>query len=165
MGNRKWWTVFMIALTVFVSPVLAFGDESLRGLQGVNVVIELDKCEGTRLTEDQLQTDVELKLRMAGIKVLTEAESLKTPGNPTLVVNVNCYKLQLHNIYCLCLQIRVLQSAYLTRNPSIFSRSATWEDAILGWTVASRLSRYGRDAVIESMDRFIDAYLSVNPKK
>ena len=44
----------------------------LRGLQGCEVVVENLRPEIERggLTREQLQTDMELKFRMAGIKVL-----------------------------------------------------------------------------------------------
>ena len=41
------------------------------------------------LTEDILRTDVELKLRLAGIKILSIEEQLKTLGMPWLYLNIN----------------------------------------------------------------------------
>ena len=50
---------------------------SLCGLEGVGVVIEGLPGETTQagLTENQLKTDIELKLRLAGIKVLNQDSS------------------------------------------------------------------------------------------
>ena len=56
--------------------------KSLRGLKGIAVVVEALQPEAERdgLTKSQIKTDIELKLRQAGIHVLTTEESFKTPG-------------------------------------------------------------------------------------
>jgi hypothetical protein len=50
--------------------------ESLRGISGVYVLVEnlSDEARRDGLNEQDIQTDVGLKLRLAGVKVLTEAE-------------------------------------------------------------------------------------------
>src|SRR5437879_13447851 len=57
---------------------------TLRGLEGVWVVVEGlgPDVEQAGLTKQQLQTDVELWLRKAGIPVLTEKVVLEVPGAP-----------------------------------------------------------------------------------
>src|SRR2546425_12694340 len=67
---------------------------TLRGLSGVGVIIENlpdPEVERAGLTRQQLQTDVELQLRQAGITVLTWEETPKTPGAPSLYVRVNVW--------------------------------------------------------------------------
>ena len=68
--------------------------ETLRGLKGVQVVVEdMDPdVERDGLTKSQLQTDVELRLRKAGIQVLKEEERRATPGRPYLYVAVTTLK-------------------------------------------------------------------------
>jgi hypothetical protein len=75
------------------APQLKFVAEqrdSLRGLQGVNVIVESLTAEAEQLglTREALQIDTELQLRQYGIKVLTREEWVKTPGSPFLYVNV-----------------------------------------------------------------------------
>ncbi len=55
--------------------------ESLRGIPGVYVLIEHlnPDAESDGLTRTQLRTDVELKLRLAGIKVFTREERFLGP--------------------------------------------------------------------------------------
>jgi hypothetical protein len=57
---------------------------TLRGVEGVLVVVEDlgDDVEQAGLTRQQLQTDVELRVRQAGIRVLTRAEREGMPGTP-----------------------------------------------------------------------------------
>jgi hypothetical protein len=79
------------ASILFAQRVVTFGTGkagSLGGLKGVGVVVELlspeiDK-EGLR-TED-VKRDVAVRLRQAGIAVLTEEDLLKAPGTPSLSV-------------------------------------------------------------------------------
>lgn len=68
--------------------------ESLKGLTGVTVLEEnlSAEAEQDRLTRAAIQTDVEVKLRLAGISVLTSAQGLQTPGEPFLYVRVNAMK-------------------------------------------------------------------------
>ena|SRR2546426_8549737 len=66
---------------------------TLRGLQGVYVIIEDLKPEVERagLARQQLQTDAELRLRKAGIRAFTRDEALRVSGRPHLEVNVNVF--------------------------------------------------------------------------
>src|SRR5262249_26285995 len=67
---------------------------TLRGLRVVEVVVEdIPKdAEADGRTTQQIQTDVELRLRKAGIRVLSKTESLKTPGDPALYIGVSTFK-------------------------------------------------------------------------
>jgi len=58
--------------------------DTLKGLHGVEVVVENPgpEVEKHGLTRQQIQTDVELKLRLAGIKVFSEKERLLSAGMP-----------------------------------------------------------------------------------
>jgi hypothetical protein len=65
---------------------------SLRGIQGIRVVIEnMDPmAERHGLTATQVRTDVELRLRQAGIRVLTfDERDYLGSGDPFLYININ----------------------------------------------------------------------------
>jgi hypothetical protein len=68
-----------------------FARATLRGLQGVSVLIEDVKPEMARagLTTQQLQADVEGRLRHAGIPVLTKGQAFRLQGAPYLYVYVH----------------------------------------------------------------------------
>ena len=68
-----------------------FARATLRGLQGVSVLIEDVPPESERagLTTQQLQTDVEGQLRQAGIPVLTKDQAFRVQGAPYLYVYVH----------------------------------------------------------------------------
>src|SRR3989442_3188861 len=68
-----------------------FARATLRGLQGVSVLIEDLPPESERagLTTQQLQTDVEEQLRQAGILVFTKDQAFRLQGAPYLYVYVH----------------------------------------------------------------------------
>jgi hypothetical protein len=113
----------------------AFGDseirrETLRGLQGVGVLVEdiRPETEHDGLTRDQVRIDVELRLRQSGIRVLSREERAATPGAPYLYVNINTYKRPMTEIYSYDISVELNQAVLLTRDPSIWAIGATtWE--------------------------------------
>jgi hypothetical protein len=63
---------------------------TLRGIDGVHVwtSIYLNGVEEADITKQKLQAEVELRLRQAGIRVLTQEEWLGMPGHPSLFIVV-----------------------------------------------------------------------------
>lgn len=140
--------------------------ESLRGLKGVNVTVEDLKSdiEADGLRKDSIQTDVELKLRLAGIKVLTEEEQFKEPGYPYLYVNVNSVKSNLAPTYAFSIEISLKQVVLLVRDLKIrVFAAATWRKGSVGIVGEQKVDSI-RDGVKDGVDEFINDYLSVNPK-
>jgi len=133
--------------------------ETLRGLKGIQVLVEPITLAG--LTESTLKTDVELKLRKAGIRVLTEDEWLKTPGYPYLYVNVTAIELKSPREFIYSVNVAFKQDVILSRNRSIETTGVTWDVSSLG--INSKL-RYVREVVSDLVDKFMNDYLAVNPK-
>jgi hypothetical protein len=141
---------------------------SLRGLKGLGVVVEELQPEAERdgLTKSQLRTDVELKLRQAGLRVLSPEESLKEPGSPYLYVNLNTAKsevLYAFATYAYALQVALKQEVTLTRDPDIRGSATTWDTGVLGTVGAANLPDL-RKTLSDVLDRFINDYLAANPK-
>ena len=100
MKNIKWIILIAVIVSLLVSPCanakyVIDQKEILRdvGDEGIHVVIEELSPEAVKsgLTKDKIRTDVELKLRMAGIKVLSREEVLDSVRNfPCLDVNISC---------------------------------------------------------------------------
>lgn len=88
--RRALWlmAVVLVAATAATAIDSKDGRETLRGLKGVYVLVEHLNPEAERdgLDKTTIQTDVELKLRQAGIQVLTGTEWLAEPGAPCLLV-------------------------------------------------------------------------------
>jgi len=132
----------------------------LRGLQGCRVVVERLKpeIEQDGLTTKQLQTDTELKFRMAGIKVLSREESAKTMGMPFFSLNANVGPSQTGYIYNI--SVSLVERVQLMRNGDIVW-AFTWQKGYLG--ITPDLSDI-RQKVKDYVDRFINDYLAANPK-
>jgi hypothetical protein len=153
---------------LFCSSLMAQSDDetsrkSLKGLTGVAVVVEdlQPDAEKSGLSGDQIQTDVELRLRLAGIKVLTQEQMLASPGTPFLEVNLNTLTRQ--ETYSYSLEVRLHQGVSLERNPRISLPAVTWEAGAVGFAELTKSDQI-RNHIKDYVDKFINAWLSVNPK-
>lgn len=137
---------------------------TLRGVAGVAVVVEsLDPdVERAGLTPQQLQTDVELRLRQAGMRVLTAKERLGTPGAPNVYVNVNVL-LRSEGLVAFNIDVEVQQEATLKTDGS-WAMVATWSVGYLGGVSSTRFVDTVRNRVRAQVDQFINAYRSVHPR-
>jgi hypothetical protein len=174
MKSATWlgWT-FTIAIVVFilalVTPAVAQDtkDEraTLAGLTGVSVGVENMSAEAERdgLTRSALQTDVELKLRLAGIPVLTLMESVLAPNGANLYLNVNMLGDEM-GLYAYSIRLELKQRVRLYRDPTVVTPAATWGTGSVGLVGKVRLTSV-RDGVRDRLDQFINAYLAANPKR
>ena len=154
-------------LTLASSLVFAYSaDErarsTLAGLKGVHVAVENlgPDIEKEGLTQTQIQTDVELKLGLAGITVLSKEELLMEKGRPKLHVAAHIGKTNVGYVY-VC-TIKLYQDVSLLRSPGVHSSAPTWSVGHLGIT---RSLQEIRDRAKYLVDKFINAYLSANPKQ
>ena len=159
------------AIVAFASPALALDSEpnrqTLQGLQGFKVLIEDlgSDIERLGLIKSELQMDLEAKLRKAGIKVLTQEECYKTPGEPYLYLNININTGKLGDEkYSYSIDIGVIQNVLLQRDPRMKSYSVTWSTGGVGSIEKEFVGRL-RESVDELAKIFVNAFFSVNPKK
>lgn len=136
--------------------------EVLKGLEAVRLEVERIKPEIERdgLFRDTLQSDMELKLRMAGIRVLSEEEAQKKPETPILYLNVDALKCSLGYVYNIGLYL--IEQGTLARKPMKASGIFLRIPEQLG--IASRLSEI-REAVDDSLDEFIKTWNASNSKQ
>jgi hypothetical protein len=135
---------------------------SLKGIPAVKVIVGTVNPEAVEdgLTEDQLQTAVERRLREAGIRVTS---SLEEAGSSYLYLCVSTVK---HHtgLYTFNIELAFKQVVLLERNRQIRLFSTTWRASDqLGFVGAYKLHEV-RGAVVDKVDNFIYAYLSQNPK-
>ncbi len=164
----RWIGLFTLLLVLLTGSNAAadieYERETLRGLRGIRVVVERLPPEAERdgLTRSTIQTDVELKLRQAGIPLLSRAD--RPPGSPYLYVNVNTYQSRV-GLYAFSVQAGLVQFVILERNRNITSQATTWEATGSVGAVGSEKLSEVRNAVRDMVDEFINAYLAVNPKQ
>jgi len=157
----------LVAVILVIPAACAFAlideeqREVLRGLERVHVVVERLKpeIELDGLYRSTLQTDVELTLRMAGIKVLSEEESLQTPGTPDLCLKVNALKCSNGYLYNIGLSLE--EKVTLIRRNIQISGTVLKICEHLG--VAPRLSDI-RDEVKDLLEEFVRAWQAANQK-
>ncbi len=165
---------WIVVLTVSVVPVCALLAQepvtqraTLAGLTGVEVVVEELNAgvEQDGLTRSSLRSDVELKLRQAGIRVLTPIERSAMPGSPYLYLRIGTVRNRV-SIYGYHIVIELRQLVRLTRDSGVTTWAATWQSGgIVGTIGADKLSATVRENVQEEVDTFLGAYVAANPKR
>ena len=143
--------------------------KSLVGIEGIWVYVEdlNPDAKAAGLRKDLFQTDIELKLRLAGIKVLSKEEYLTTSGRPYLFLSIHVLTSNDNPpFYAVATGLNLRQGVFLTRDLKIESVDAiTWLEA--GVLLLSRryLESDIRKQIKQMTDIFINDYLAANPKE
>jgi inhibitor of cysteine peptidase len=172
MKTKKYWlltAVLGICALVTLWSIIAWGNEversSLSGLTGISVIVEevSEPVEKAGLTQNQLKNDVELRLRQAGIYVLSMEESLKNLGHHGLHVYVICIPSSDNSMFAISVQVKFCQDVYLARDPKIGCIAATWSAPVLtGFSDKSGLRNLVHKYLSDCIDEFINDYLEAN---
>jgi hypothetical protein len=159
----NWRIVFLLLIMTPPLKVGAANDAplertTLRGLPAVNVVIDtLDKeLARENLTQDALQSRIEQRLRSAGVPLGKDA-------NVFLGLRVTQVRAKRGPV-AVCLSIGLYQPVVLSRDKAIRSVTQTWEVETILMAESKVLFEASMTSVDELTDRFVAAYLSVNPK-
>jgi hypothetical protein len=160
----------MVALVVLcfieigVSEELTFVQRMLVGLPSVGVVASIDNKEAMPgLTKEQIKTDIELRLLKAGVRVLTERESVHTKGYPLLIASVATFQMEeARGLVVYSVRLSLVENAKLQRGP--YYSVETWNGHIMG-RVGDKNIRSLMNEVGNLVDKFINDYLAANPKK
>ena len=138
--------------------------ESLRGLQGVEVVIEDIKSDAQMdgLSQEAIRAAVELILRSNRIEVLTRSESLKTPAAPYLYVRVSTSN-HSSDLYAYAVTVEFMQKVSLVHRPQQMMSATTWEKGSVGTTGLSNM-RQVINSVESRVKEFVNDFLAVNPR-
>ena len=131
--------------------------EKLRGLKEVGVFVELVKppAGSQGLSRNQIQNDIETKLRQAGIKVVTHTTISKLPALPFFYLDLTIKKMEAMYIYnadIICF--------IPSQQPNRKSNSVTWNLGTAGFV--SEVIQV-REKVADMVNLFIKDYISVNP--
>lgn len=144
--------------------------ETLKNLEGVYLDILIHpKLFHEGLIPSQVRSDLESKLRLAGIKVASKENILNNPmvsekyGFVILTLDVNGFKRSPFSPYIIyTIEFDVWQAVSLHRDQEIETAAVTWAIEAIGYVMdITEL----RDNIKVALDEFINAYLSVNPKK
>ena len=172
--------VLVVSLVMggWVGTTPALGDdgtngESLAGLQGISLAVLPPNPDAERngLKREQIEKDVEAKLRKAGIKILTGRE-IEKGGFPYLNINVNAEKDKKPDLYNYDVKVELYTQPMI--NPedaeenigfALYDTIKTWSSVSTGTTNTNDLKTTVQKRIDDGVDKFIAAYLAVNPKK
>lgn len=136
-----------------ISHALTVKQNALVGLKGVYVSVEdmTPQAEQLGLNKDQIKADIELRLRKAGIRLLTGKEWQEMPGGSFFYVMVNTHS------------ARVDLTELVTLARGFKTLGIIWH-AEGGGTVRINKINEIRSLVGDLVDEFINDYLAANPK-
>lgn len=151
------------------SPVSAderlFGLDALRGLTALQVLVEpisLD-AEKDGVKRSTLQADMELRLRRAGIGVVTD-RSVPVLESAVLRLRLDDLKRDLEqgSYHEFRLTLEVIQDVQLVRDPAVQASSAAWSRTMGGTRLSATLVASVRGALRQEMEHLLDDYLAAN---
>jgi hypothetical protein len=116
------------------------------------------QAERLGLTKQQIQTDVELRLRKAAIRVEPPKDS---NDFNSLYINVNILDLE-NGLFTYSARVEFQQTVFIPRLKKEFLVS-TWIKASIG-AVGRNKASFVRESVADLVDIFINDFLAVNPK-
>jgi hypothetical protein len=157
---------FLLAMSSVASAQFAPSIENLRGLTGVRLIVMFGRADGLEEAQrpdvlKMLEADTTAKLQKAGIPIFRFADEIEKAGAPQLVVLVTLDKPN-GFVHPLVTEVKLLQRVRLARDPSIETDAVTW---IIEGVGGPKLEiPMIRRQVASEIDRFIEDYLSVNPK-
>jgi len=147
---------------------IAGTSDVLIGLNGVSVMVEdlnKDATEAGLSTED-IKTQVELRLRTLGIRVLTEQELKQSLSLPILCVNVTALKHSGSDLYAISISVQLLERLFEVRQPgAVVVGAIPWQKEFTAISGGGVLSEKAKDSVLNLVDAFANDYLAANPKK
>ena len=166
MRNAKLYCLFLTFLIFTIASTVWAADaditrQTIKGLRAMHVIVEGIQPNVQRyaqkagITKEQIQKDVEAKLKADGFRVLDGDEWLKTPGKPVLYVNINTHETEKY-WYAYNVKVELKQVVLLEANPSIKTLAGTWSIDMTGVANIGTLGNI-RKAVDGLVDNFINA--------
>jgi hypothetical protein len=164
-------TVPMLLVLTFCSPVVGFSftadkRDTLRGLTEMSVLVEYlpDDVEREGLNREHLQRDIEVRLRQAGLHVLTISDVANSPGAPYLYVAVYPIISPSVNFTAYAVALTFKQLVQLSRTPATELFATTWEGPMHFGSVGEGRVAGIRGKILDAVGRFIVDYRDVNSK-
>ncbi len=137
---------------------------TLKGISAIAVQVAAlnPAAERAGLTREQLRTDVELRLRSAGVTVAASPSAETRSSYLSLLVAT--VTIGTPEVYSFAIQLELFQPVACC-TPLIYAQAITWSDGGLGYSSAQDFHQSLLKAVGDTVDRFISAYREQNPKQ
>ena len=170
-----WW--YCLFIIVAVLPVCILSSEfvqaqtgqDLRDISKVSVGVFVDGRElPSGISESRLKTIIELKLRTAGLRVLSAEESLADPDtNPWVVLTLRAIPAQVNGRvvgYSFSTDIAVHEYRYLAARDAVLPVEL-WQEAGLGSIPLKGAASMIENSVAQLLDLFLNDWLAANPRR
>lgn len=158
-------TLILLAASPVLTVLAGAADEgpsaqdTLKGITSVIVIVGVlsQDFEKDGFPAGELRTDIESRLRKAGIAV--------GPSAPAgLQILVNASKARDVALYGFNVAVEFVQGVRLDGDPQIITAAITWRRHAVGTVDAGHVAEV-RAIVVDLVDQFISAYLEQNRKK
>ena len=153
--------LLLLAADASAQPFVPTGRETLRGLPGVEIAIEVPtELPQTELATTALHTAVDQRLRAGGITVYPTQEANPSGAKAYVYVHLNALLLpgQLHAV---ALQVHLRQTVRSTITSASIVNAMTWEEHTLAAVSAADGAQL-RDLVLEMIDHFVADWRAVH---
>jgi hypothetical protein len=164
-GGKSWWLgslwVLPLACALAIPSFLSAQSHlprQLKGLKGLGVVVETlsDAGHEAGITEDRLRTITELRLRTAGLVVDSDS-------SPYLYVRYNLLDCEA-GLCTYSYETSLNEPVTIERNGEVIVGANVWETGGVATVGKNKLARGVEDTLNQGIDKFLNAWLSVNPK-
>lgn len=163
MKTLRWLILFLLLAGLSAQAQLQRSDtkESLRGLNGVYIAVQIVDAQPEGITTNSVETLVKTALAGAGIPI--NASPKKFNGDANLSVTVDTIKQPQLDAYVFMVEVAVTQDVRLARDPHApWTSAETWRRSLQGITSPDRTDVI-QTALKQTLNRFITAYRAVNP--
>ena len=161
---------FLLSLAVIASASDDKTDRAtLKGVKSMCVVVEVADQAHSKLSKEELQTEIEGKLKQAGIAIdkngttclYLNVRVLQAIGRQAIAIRRKDKPIPL---YAVDLRLEFLQTVALTRDPAAKTYAPTWSTANLATVASDDLGKTALEITTSLADQFITAYKSANPQ-
>ena len=171
--KKYWFLISVLAMCLVAICVASTLTESQLSLEGIDAlyvsVVFSNKLINTGLSESQVQTDVELKLRRNGFKVLSLQDFKESPFTPLFTVDIASIRITPNNTnqtfgFSSSIGVSLYERVRIFRNEKAVM-AATWSVGHMFVNNSQGHPQYAREVVSDLVDKFLNDYLAANPKE
>jgi hypothetical protein len=158
----------LLSLALIASPSDDKTDRAtLQGIKSMCIVVEVADQAHSKLNKEELQAEIEGKLKQAGVAV-------DKKGTACLYLNVRVLqaigrqairrKEKPIPLYAVDLRLEFLQTVALTRDAAVKTYAPTWSAANMATVASDDLGKTASEIANSLVDQFVTAYKSANPQ-
>lgn len=168
-GHKILTTVLVMSvlagLTAHSSAKLNPEQESLRGINAITIEVSCSRdAKEAGLTEENIGENIRKQLEEAGIKIMPSQAWGRVPGRCRVRIRIKTYQPPRQELFIYNLEVHLLQTVTLERNPKTKIDATTWELTWLAYGYKNRLAEAIPANLKIMANSFIRDYRQANPQ-